>query len=104
MSMENSIPKAFTGSINLSMIDKSQIVQGKKGKYINIRAINTPESEFGQDYMIVQDIPKELREQGLKGPILGNANAFDLGEGKKAQKGGDVGATVHPRVSDDLPF
>lgn len=102
--MENTLPKAINASINLSMIDKSQIVEGKNGKYCNIRLVNTPDSQYGYDYMVTQDIPKELREQGLKGPILGNGRAYDYDGGKPSQKEARAEVSVAARVSDDLPF
>lgn len=102
--MENSIPKAINASINLSMLDKAQIVEGKKGKYINIRLVNTPDSEYGYDYMVTQDIPKELRDQGLKGPILGNGRAYDYDGGRPSQKEVRAEVSIAPRASDDLPF
>jgi len=102
--MDSSIPKAINASINLSMIDKSQIVEGKNGKYINLRLVNTPDSKYGYDYMLTQDIPKELREQGLKSHILGNGRAYDCDGGKQASKEERVPAQVAPRESGDLPF
>lgn len=101
MSDTNHIPKAINASINLDMIDKSQIIQGKKGRYLPIRLVNTPDSPYGDDYFIAQDIPKEMREQGLRGPILGNGKAWGVGEGKQAKK------EERPETigsSDDLPF
>lgn len=101
MSDTNHIPQAINGSINLDMIDKSQIIQGKKGRYLPIRLVNTPDSPYGHDYFIAQDIPKELREQGLRGPILGNGVAYGAGEGKKSKKE-DRPETIGS--NDDLPF
>jgi hypothetical protein len=102
--MDHTIPKAINASINLKMIDKSQILEGKKGSYINIRLVNTPDSEYGYDYMVTQDIPKELRDQGLKGPILGNGRGYDYDQGKPSQKEAQAEVSAAPRVSDDLPF
>ena len=102
--MDHPIPKALNANINLSMLDKNHIVDGKQGKYANLRLVNTPDSQYGYDYMIVQDIPKELRDQGLKGPILGNARVFDADQGKQAQKGAPAEVKVHAATSDDLPF
>lgn len=101
MSDTNHIPSAISVSINLEKIDKAHIVQGEKGKYINVRLVNTPTSPYGHDYFVAQDIPKELREQGLRGPILGNGKAWGVGEGTQAQKESrpeSVGS------NDDLPF
>ena len=105
--MAQPIPKALNASINLSMIDKNHIIEGKNGKYLPVRFVNTPDSPYGNDYMIVQDIPKELRDQGLKGPVLGNGRAFDAQAGQQAQKQAPAGNTAQPSATttaDDLPF
>ena len=101
MSDTNHIPSAISISINLDKIDKSHIIKGEKGRYMNVRLVNTPTSPYGHDYFVAQDFPKELREQGLRGPILGNGKAWGIGEGSQAQK--------EPRPEsigskDDLPF
>ena len=62
----------ITGKIDVTKIDKAHIFVGKKGKYIDIVLIPTPDSKFGE-YMIVQGIPKAERDSGKKGAILGNA-------------------------------
>lgn len=62
----------ISGKIDVTKIDKAHIFVGKKGKYIDIVLIPTPDSKFGE-YMIVQGIPKKERDAGKKGNILGNA-------------------------------
>lgn len=62
----------ITLNINVSLISKDRLYQGKKGKYLDAVLIDTPNSDFG-DYMIVESISKEEREAGAKGTILGNA-------------------------------
>ena len=58
--------------IDVQKIDKSRLYKGVKGTYLNAVMIETPNSEYG-DYMIVEDISYEERQQGKKGTILGNA-------------------------------
>ena len=58
--------------------------------------IETPQSKYDQDYMIVQDSSKEDRDAGKKGAILGNGKIIESkgnrGNGKPAPaKGGDDG-------------
>lgn len=60
-------------SINVNSIDKSRLYEGKKGKYLNICLIETPDSKYGNDFMVVEDVTKEEREAGKKGNILGDA-------------------------------
>lgn len=63
----------ITGKIDVMKIRKDKLYAGAKGKYLDITLIPTPTSEYGDDYMIVQDLGKEARQSGEKGPILGNA-------------------------------
>jgi hypothetical protein len=58
--------------INVSAITKSKLFRGEKGVYLDATLIETPNSQYG-DYMIVEDVTKEERLSGVKGPILGNA-------------------------------
>ena len=66
----------ITAKIDVTKIDKEKLFKGKKGTYLDIVLIETPGSEYG-DYMIVQDLPKEERQSGKKGAILGNAKFFE---------------------------
>ncbi len=63
-----------TLNIDVLKIDKSAIYEGKKGKYINLTLMENREGEdqYGNHGFIVQDIGKERRESGEKGPIVGN--------------------------------
>lgn len=62
----------ITIKLNVLAIEKSRLFKGAKGTYLDAVLIETPQSQYG-DYMIVQSVTKEEREQGIKGPILGNA-------------------------------
>ena len=59
--------------INVSAITKSKLFRGEKGVYLDATLIETPNNQYGDDYMIVEDVTKEERLSGIKGPILGNA-------------------------------
>lgn len=69
-------------SIDVQKIDKNRLYQGAKGKYLNVVLIETPGGQYG-DYMVVQEVTKEEREAGEKGPILGNGK--NLGGGKSSR-------------------
>jgi len=58
--------------INYDLIDQSRLFSGKKGRYLDIALIDTPNDKYGNDFMVVQSVSKEDREAGKKGPILGN--------------------------------
>lgn len=63
----------ISGKINCSKIDKTKLFKGEKGTYLDVALIETKDDQYGNDYMIVQDLGKEARERGEKGAILGNA-------------------------------
>lgn len=78
------MPNIITAKLDVTKILKEHLFQGKNGaKYLDIVLIPSKESRFGDSHMIVQSIPKELRDQGQKGPILGNAKE-KAGEGVQA--------------------
>jgi len=61
-------------NINVSKIDRTALYDGAKGKYLNLTLLDNREGtdQYGNDGMIVQDLGKERRLAGEKGPILGN--------------------------------
>ena len=90
------------GSINVSLVNRDRLFQGKKGKYLNIVLIETPNSEYG-DFMISEDVSKEERAKGVKGTILGNAKVFNKGSGKPTNA---PGRAVAAKEEEDpgVPF
>jgi len=60
--------------IDVTKISKNHIYVGEKGKYIDITLLENRDGpdQFDNDFMVVQDLGKEARERGEKGPILGN--------------------------------
>ena len=71
-------------NIDVTKIDKARIVEGKKGKYIDVTAfIDLDEQdEYGNNGMVTQNVTKEEREAKVRGPILGNAKVFYRDEGQ----------------------
>lgn len=69
-------------------IDKSHLYEGKNGKYLNCVLIENKDgqSEYGDDGFIVQDVTKEAREAGERGPIIGNYRHLETKGGSKAGK------------------
>lgn len=61
-------------SINLDKIDMNRVRQDSKGngRFIDLVEIDTPNDKYGNDFMVVQSVTKEERENGVKGPIIGN--------------------------------
>lgn len=73
-------------NINVTKIDKSAIYEGKVGKYINLTLMDNRDGpdQWGNDGFIVQDIGKQRRDAGEKGPIVGNWR--HIGQAKPAQR------------------
>lgn len=89
------------GKIDVTKISKDDLFKGAKGIYLDIVLIPTPNSDRGDDWMIVQGISKEKKEAGGRGPIIGNA--------KKIRKSGSKPQSSIPEPKeeekpDDLPF
>ena len=59
-------------SINYDKIDKARLFPGQKGAYLDMVLIERND-QYGNNYMVVQSVSKEEREQGIRGEILGNA-------------------------------
>lgn len=85
--------------IDCTKIEKKRLFAGKNGaQYLDAVLIETPDSKFDQDYMIVQDVTKEEREAGTRGAILGNAKIMSKvkpAAAKQPTKSSD---------DDDVPF
>ena len=88
-------------SINVSLIDKERLFQGKKGQYLDCVLIETPNSEYG-DYMVVESISKEEREAGNKGTILGNGKIIAKRDPTNYNTPPDV--TIDGDTEEDLSF
>ena len=89
------IPKRITLKIDVEKIMSDHLYQGKKGKYLDVILFNTPTNEFGADYVVKQDLPREVRDAGTEAPILGNAKTWEPNGGETNQS---VGA---PTVNDN---
>lgn len=107
---EISIPDVMDGIIYLTDIDKSQVRDGKNGKWIPIRVKATPNNEYN-DCMVTLRLPKEAREAGHKDPIIGNVSVPDWLKEQQAQGQSGGGAPVQQThsggaadASGDLPF
>lgn len=64
----------ITLNINTAKIDKTAIYEGKTGKFLNLTLMENRDGpdQYGNDGFIIQDIGKERREAGERGPIVGN--------------------------------
>ena len=64
-------------NIDVTKIDKTKFFHGKKGTYMDLVLIETPDSQYGNQFMCVQGVTKEDRAAGVKGAILGNAKFLE---------------------------
>jgi len=68
-------------SINLNAIDKSKIIEGKKGKYLPITiTVNDEPDQFGNQGPVTMDQSKEEREAKTPKQYLGNVRLYGLTE------------------------
>ena len=71
--------------IDVSKIDKNRLFKGAKGTYLDATVFIDidQKDQYENNGMITQDVSKEERDQGVKGPILGNVQVFWSGESKQ---------------------
>lgn len=93
--------------IDVTKIDKARLFKGAKGTYLDVILLPSQESKFGDDFMVVQQVTKEERLAGKRGPILGNAKFLG---GKPASDTtttrvmNDPQPTSSDGVDSDIPF
>jgi len=92
------------GKIDVTKIDKSFLFKGKSGTYLDVALIpnKSGRDQYGNDGMIVQSVSKQARQEGKKGPILGNYVDMDQRHSEPKQK--TVSATDPIGPEDDIPF
>lgn len=92
----------ITLNINVTKIDKSAIHAGKNGKYINLVCFDNRggPDQYGNDGFVVQDLPRERRDAGERGPIIGNFKRLAKSGGKPR----DERRESEPGGEDDIPF
>ena len=78
--------QVITISIDVTKLDKTRFKRvtkqnGQNAVYADIVLIPRPDDR-GNDYMVVQGVTKEEREQNIRGPILGNGKIMG---GKKQE-------------------
>lgn len=102
--------KLLNVSINLSKIDKSKLIEGKKGKYLNLTiSVNDQKNDFDQDVSCWQGQSKEEVQNKEAKNYLGNGKVF-----WSSDQSADVAkvpsvdqlpkAPVVEAEPDDLPF
>jgi hypothetical protein len=99
----------INASINLNNIDKSKIIEGKKGKYLPITiTINDEPDQFGNQGPIVVAQSKEEREAKVAKNYLGNVkviwtNGDNVASAPREDQPQQAAPVTQP-AEDDLPF
>jgi hypothetical protein len=104
--------KLLSLKIDVTKISKERLYKGAKGTYLDATVyLNDEADEYGNFGMITQSVSKEERENGVKGPILGNAKVLkDFGSEKQNKPATPPAATPASKPNpisnqyDDLPF
>lgn len=95
-------------NINVTRIDKTALYEGKNGKYLSITLFDNKngKDQYGNDGFVAQDIGKERRMQGEKGPILGNFKHIGGATGGQDAHNAAKSNGYQPQVDeeDDIPF
>lgn len=94
----------ITAKIDVTKIDKTFLFKGKSGTYLDIALITNKagRDQYGNDGMIVQSVSKQARQEGKKGPILGNYVTLEDRTNTAPQKKVSANDPLGPE--DDIPF
>lgn len=86
-------------NINVSKLEKARIHQGNKGQYIDLTTFVDidQKDQYDNNGFISQDVTKEEREQGVKGPIVGNCKVFFTDSGQQRAPQQNQGQQQAPR-------
>lgn len=93
----------ITLNINVTKIDKGLLYEGKNGgKYLGLALFDNKEGidQYGNNGFVVQDVGKDKRLAGERGPIVGNWR--EVGGAKAAPKPETPKLT--DEAEDDIPF
>lgn len=92
----------ITINIDFDKIDQSRLFPGKKGRYLDLVLIETPNGQYG-DFMVKQGSTKEEREAGKQMPILGNAKNYTTNQTRREQPP-RTEAAKSKETASDVPF
>ncbi len=96
-------------SINLNNIDKTKIIEGKKGKYLPITiTVNDEPDQFGNQGPVTMDQSKEEREAKTPKQYLGNVKVVwtngTFPDKIPYEGNGATQPYAQAKVEEDLPF
>lgn len=93
--------------ITREKIAKEHCYVGKNGTYCDMVLFDNKagKDQYGNDGFVVQSVSKEARQQGVKGPIIGNWKR--VGEDAKPKPAAAPASTTPAPAAtedDDVPF
>ena len=96
----------ISAKLNVSAIDKTKLFKGEKGTYLDITLLENRDGtdQYGNDFMVVQDLGKEARQRGEKGPILGNAKIRGQRDGQRPAQSAPAPKPAADDNPDDIAF
>lgn len=68
--------------LDVTQLNKDYFFKGEKGTYADVTILfNESKDKYGCNGMVVQDVPKNVRDKNseIKGNILGNCKVFSKG-------------------------
>lgn len=98
-------------SIDLSKIDKTKIIEGKKGKYYNLSVIvNDEKDSFDNDVAVCENQTQAERHDKEPKKYLGSGRVVWTGKSKPKENNSSTPedttapVTTNDNKGDDLPF
>jgi len=93
-------------SINVEDIDKSKLIKGKKGSYLNLTMSINDETKFGNNASVSISQSKEEREAKEAKTYLGNGKVVWMSDAgvSVAEREQEMSTSTSAASQDDLPF
>ena len=93
-------------SINVEDIDKSKLIKGKKGSYLNLTMSLNDETKFGNNASVSVSQSKEEREAKEAKTYLGNGKVVWMSDAgvTVAEREEEMSTSTSAASQDDLPF
>jgi hypothetical protein len=93
-------------SINVEDIDKSKLIKGKKGSYLNLTMSINDETKFGNNASVSVSQSKEEREAKEAKTYLGNGKVVWMSDAgvTVAEREQEMSTSTSAASQDDLPF
>lgn len=92
-------------SIDVSKIDKTKLIEGKKGMYLNLTvALNDEKDNYDNDVSAWQGQTKEEVQSKAPKTYLGNGRVFWSNDSSTTSQSNNETGTTSNDDHDDLPF